>query len=67
MLMETKKHHEVAERIRAVVEQLERAGHGQRFIRPWRIADLRQAKDMAECGCGISQDDPLVDRSSRAG
>ena len=62
MLTEPKKHHELAERIRAAA--LDRQGlaeHGQCFIMPWRMdanQDLLQAKGLAECGCGISQDDP---------
>lgn len=61
MLTEPEKHHVIAERVHAALDQIGRTG--QRFILPWRIDEnqqLRQAQGMAECGCGISQDDPLL-------
>jgi hypothetical protein len=62
MLTERNNHQEFAERIRAATLDLKgRAEHGQCFILPWRMdanQDLRQAKGLDECGCGISQDDP---------
>jgi hypothetical protein len=70
MLTEPKKHNEFAERIRAALDEIGRAEQGQRFILPWRMdvnQDLWQVKGLEECGCGISQDDPLLTPSSRAG
>jgi hypothetical protein len=67
MLTEPKKHNEFAERIRAALDQIGRAEQGQSFILPWRMDVNPNLKGLEECGCGISQDDPLLIPSSRAG
>jgi hypothetical protein len=67
MLTEPKKHNEFTERIRAAVDQMGRAEQGQRFILPWRMDVNHDLKGLEECGCGISQDDPLLGPSGRAG
>jgi len=67
MLTEPKKHNEFAERIRAALDQIARPEQGQRFILPWRMDVNQDLKGLEECGCGISQDDPLLTPGSRAG
>ena len=67
MLMEPKKHHDAAERIRAALDRMGRAEQDQRFILPWRMDVSQDLKGLEECGCGISQDDPLLGPSNRAG
>ena len=56
-------HDELAERIQAaVLAPSVGTEHGQHFIRPWRMdasQDIRHGTGLTECGCGISQDDPL--------
>jgi hypothetical protein len=62
MSIETNNHDELAERIRvAVLARKDVAEHGEHFIVPWQTEathDLHHGKGLAECGCGISQDDP---------
>jgi|tagenome__1003787_1003787.scaffolds.fasta_scaffold20962583_2 hypothetical protein len=67
MLMEPKKHYEFTERVRAALDQIGCAEQGQRFILPWRMHVNQDLKSLEECGCGISQDDPLLGPGSRAG
>ena len=67
MLTEPNKHNELAERVRAALDQIGRAEPGQRFILPWRMDVSQDLKGLEECGCGISQDDPLLTLGSRAG
>ena len=66
MLTEPQKHDEFAERIRAALHQIGRAEQGQRFILPWLMDANQSLKGVEECGCGISQDDPLLTPSSRS-
>jgi hypothetical protein len=66
MLTDPKKHNELTERIHAALNQIKRAEQGQRFILPWRMDVNRDLKGLEECGCGISQDDPLLTPSSTA-
>jgi hypothetical protein len=61
-MSELKMHPDVAELIQAaVLTRKDDAERQQPLIRPWRM-DAKQdayfAKGFAECGCGISQDDP---------
>ena len=71
MLSEPKKHVDLAERIQAaILARKDDGGRQQSFILPWRM-DAKQnvlyEKGLAECGCGISQDDPQPRlRGSRA-
>jgi hypothetical protein len=64
MSTEPNKHNDLAERIRAAVLALKGgADHGEHFILPWRMdanQDTRHAKGLDDCGCGISQDDPIL-------
>jgi hypothetical protein len=62
MLSEPKRHVDLAKRIHAAVfARKDDAERRQSFVLPWRM-DAKQndlyAKGLAECGCGISQDDP---------
>jgi hypothetical protein len=67
MLTEPKKHNEFTGRIRASLNPIGRTEQGQRFILPWRMDLTPDLKGLEECGCGISQDDPLLDPSNKVG
>jgi len=65
MLDAAKRHAELAQRISAAAQDLQRSDeHDRRFVRPWRMSAQQDDSETlehiscssGECGCGISPD-----------